>query len=113
MYAVLQLPEPLLVNIFGTVHLGLTNFTPDVASLCLDFVAGFAVNMIQSQGEAPPVVHQLMQPFLRLILEMTLLQPLDSDLTSMAGSAVFPLMCCYPVSDCNILSTVILRKCFL
>lgn len=91
-----ELPEPLLVNIFGTVHLGLTDFTPDVASSCLDFVSGFALNIIQSQGQTPPVVHQLMQPFLRLILEMTLLQPLDSDLTTMAGSAVFPLMCCYP-----------------
>ena len=109
--SLLQLPASLLVSIFGTIRLGVTDFTPDVANACLDFVAGFATSISQSQGQAPPIVHQLVQPFLKLILEMTLLQPLDPEITTMAGSALFPLMCCYPVSThCQISSADELRN---
>ncbi|XP_003746722.1 exportin-4 [Galendromus occidentalis] len=91
-----ELPASLLVSIFGTIRLGVTDFTPDVANASLDFVAGFATNICQSRGQVPAIVHQLVQPFLKLILEMSLFQPLDPEITTMAGSALFPLMCCYP-----------------
>ncbi|KAM7308857.1 exportin-4 [Ixodes scapularis] len=91
---VCQLPEGLLQALLSSIRLGLTSFSAEVCGLCLDLVAVLAMEVHRQQLQATPMGHAL-QPFLRLLLEMVLLQPLDSELTLVAGGALFALLCCY------------------
>lgn len=91
---VCQLSEGLLQALLSSVRLGLTSYSADVCGLCLDFISVLAME-VHRQGLQASALGQALQPFLRLLLEMVLLQPLDSELTFVAGGALFTLLCCF------------------
>ncbi|KAK8756805.1 hypothetical protein V5799_000489 [Amblyomma americanum] len=91
---VCQLPEGLLQALLGSVRVGLTSYSADVSGLCLDVVSVLALEVHRRGLQASPAGRAL-EPFLQLLLEMVLLQPLDAELTLVAGSALFALLCCF------------------
>uniref|UniRef100_A0A1E1XB33 Exportin-4 n=1 Tax=Amblyomma aureolatum TaxID=187763 RepID=A0A1E1XB33_9ACAR len=91
---VCQLPEGLLQALLGSVRVGLTSYSADVSGLCLDVVSVLALEVHRRGFQASPAGRAL-EPFLQLLLEMVLLQPLDAELTLVAGSALFALLCCF------------------
>ncbi|XP_013778949.1 exportin-4-like [Limulus polyphemus] len=91
---VCQLPETLFKNLISSVELGLSSFTPEVATLCLDFITVLGIHIRRAGPEATTVSEEL-KPFLKIVLDMVLFQPLDSDLSQTAGTALFTLVCCF------------------
>lgn len=89
-----QLPDNLFQSLMSSIQLGLTQFTAEVSSICLDFlsVLGTYVHKSQLFGSQ---AHCALEPFLKVVLEMVLLQPLDVELTQTAGNALFTLVCCF------------------
>ncbi|XP_050026376.1 exportin-4-like isoform X1 [Dermacentor andersoni] len=94
---VCQMPEELLQALLGSIRVGLTSYSPDVSGLCLDVVSVLALE-IHRQGLQTGPAGRAIEPFLQLLLEMVLLQPVDAELTLLAGSALFALLCCFQES---------------
>ncbi|XP_077539150.1 exportin-4-like isoform X2 [Haemaphysalis longicornis] len=94
---VCQLPEGLLQALLGSIRVGLTSYSSDVSGLCLDVVSVLALEVHRRELQAAPM-GQALEPFLRLLLEMVLLQPLDAELTLVTGGALFALLCCFQES---------------
>lgn len=94
---VCQMPEGLLQALLGSIRVGLTSYSSDVSGLCLDVVSVLALE-IHRQGLQTGPAGRAIEPFLQLLLEMVLLQPLDAELTLVAGSALFALLCCFQES---------------
>lgn len=72
------------------------SYSSDVSGLCLDVVSVLALEVHRRELQAAPM-GQALEPFLRLLLEMVLLQPLDAELTLVTGGALFALLCCFQV----------------
>lgn len=94
---VCQMPEGLLQALLGSIRVGLTSYSPEVSGLCLDVVSVLALE-VHRQGLQNSPAGRAIEPFLQLLLEMVLLQPLDAELTLVAGSALFALLCCFQES---------------
>uniref|UniRef100_A0A224Z5B7 Exportin-4 n=1 Tax=Rhipicephalus zambeziensis TaxID=60191 RepID=A0A224Z5B7_9ACAR len=94
---VCQMPEGLLQALLGSIRVGLTSYSPEVSGLCLDVVSVLALE-VHRQGLQTRPAGRAIEPFLQLLLEMVLLQPLDAELTLVAGSALFALLCCFQES---------------
>ncbi|KAL1435977.1 hypothetical protein MTO96_010738 [Rhipicephalus appendiculatus] len=77
---VCQMPEGLLQALLGSIRVGLTSYSPEVSGLCLDVVSVLALE-VHRQGLQTRPAGRAIEPFLQLLLEMVLLQPLDAELT--------------------------------
>ncbi|XP_064473290.1 exportin-4-like [Ornithodoros turicata] len=89
-----QLPENLFQNLMSSIQIGLTQFTAEVSSICLDFLSVLGIHVYKAKLFGSQAHHAL-EPFLKMVLEMVLLQPLDAELTQTAGNALFTLICCF------------------
>ncbi|XP_037281790.2 exportin-4 isoform X2 [Rhipicephalus microplus] len=91
---VCRMPEDLLQALLGSIRVGLTSYSSEVSGLCLEVVSVLALEVRRLGLETTPAGRAI-EPFLQLLLEMVLLQPLEAELTLAAGSALFALLCCF------------------
>lgn len=83
-----------LQKILNSVHVGLTNFSGEVQSLCLDFLQVMA-NTVYMDQNPTSYMYSALCPFLKYILEMILGQQVGSENNVECGKALFSLMCVY------------------
>lgn len=93
-FQVCTLPPDFLSKILNSVQIGLTNFSAEIQSLCLDFVQVMG-NTVYLDQNPTSFMFGALQPFLKFILEMVLGQQVDSENNVECGKALFSLMCVY------------------
>jgi hypothetical protein len=86
-------PE-LLKRMLGTVQLGLTSFTPDIQSLCFDYIQAFA-KTVYYERDPTALIYTSLAPFLKITLDMIFTQQVDSENKTECYNALFGLICCY------------------
>lgn len=79
----------------ASVELGLTSFTSDVELKCLEFIEALAAVVLAHQNPESQVA-QLLQSFLKLMLDMTIGQKIDWNNTTDWYKAMFCVVCCFP-----------------
>ncbi|GFY41887.1 exportin-4 [Trichonephila inaurata madagascariensis] len=89
-----QIPTDLLKSLLSSIEFGLTSYTSDVSALCLDFLSILALHIHRTNLQGSPI-HAALEPFLKLVFDMLLHQPLDADLTQSASGTLYALVCCY------------------
>ncbi|XP_035793420.1 exportin-4-like [Anopheles albimanus] len=94
-YVVPQLPPDFLKQLVASVELGLTSFTSDVELKCLEFIEALAAVVLAHQNPESQVA-QLLQSFLKLMLDMTIGQKIDWNNTTDWYKAMFCVVCCFP-----------------
>lgn len=88
------LPPDLFKMLLMSVQLGLNSFTAEVTNLSLDFLSVLGEHVKRHNMEGQPVFLAL-EPFLKLVFDMVVLESLDSALTLTATSTLFTLICCF------------------
>lgn len=83
-----------LQKILNSVQIGLTNFSAEIQSLCLDFLQVMA-NTVYMDQNPTSYMYGALCPFLKYILEMVLGQQVGSENNVECGKALFSLMCVY------------------
>ncbi|XP_018330487.1 exportin-4-like [Agrilus planipennis] len=92
---VCTLPEPMLTALLNSVRLGITSgFGNDIVQHCLDFIQALAGHVFDNQ-DTRKVAYSLLEPFLKLLLDLTLTHELSSDVMVFASTAIYSLICCY------------------
>ncbi|XP_055939615.1 exportin-4-like [Argiope bruennichi] len=89
-----QIPADLMKSLLSSIEFGLTSYTSDVSALCLDFLSILALHIHRANLQGSPI-HAALEPFLKLVFDMLLHQPLDADLTQAASGTLYALVCCY------------------
>ncbi|KAG8194645.1 hypothetical protein JTE90_003118 [Oedothorax gibbosus] len=89
-----HIPNDLLKSLLSSIEFGLTSYTSDVSGTCFDFISFLALHIHQEKLQGTPV-HAAMEPFLKLIFDMLLYQPLDADLIQSASGTLYTLVCCF------------------
>ena len=79
----------------GSIELGLTSFTTEIESKCLEFLDVFA-NAVYFNQDPQALIAQLLQPFLKIMLDMIFGQKIDFNNTMDWYRTVFAIICCYP-----------------
>lgn len=74
--------------------MGLTNFSGEIQSLCLDFLQVMA-NTVYLDQNPTSYMYSALCPFLKYIMEMILGQQVGSENNVECGKALFSLMCVY------------------
>ncbi|XP_054711675.1 exportin-4-like [Uloborus diversus] len=90
-----DIEENLFKSLFNSVRLGLTSFTPEITSLCLDYLSILGLYVINHMGTNQHPNFTALEPFIKILLEMLLFQPLDTDLTQAGSSTLYTLICCF------------------
>lgn len=88
------LQSEFLQKILNSVQIGLTNFSAEIQSLCLDFVQVMA-NTVYLDQNPTSYMFGALAPFLKYIMEMVLGQQVGSENNVECGKALFSLMCVY------------------
>ncbi|GIX93060.1 exportin-4 [Caerostris extrusa] len=91
-----QIPNDLLKSLLSSIEFGLTSYTSDVSALCLDFLSILALHIHRNNLQAT-FIYTALEPFLKLVFDMLLHQPLDADLTQSASGTLYALVCCYQI----------------
>ncbi|XP_058055043.1 exportin-4-like [Anopheles bellator] len=94
-YVVPTLHPDFLKQMVSSVELGLTSFTSDVELKCLEFIEAFAQVVLCHQNSESQVA-QLLQSFLKLMLDMTIGRKIDCNNTTDWYKAMFSVVCCFP-----------------
>ncbi|XP_055625763.1 exportin-4-like isoform X3 [Toxorhynchites rutilus septentrionalis] len=90
-----SLHPDLLKQLLGSVELGLSSFTAEVESKCLEFLEVYANAVYFNQDPQAPMA-QLLIPFLKLMLDMIFGQKIDYNNTMDWYRTVFVVICCFP-----------------
>ncbi|XP_055593707.1 exportin-4-like [Uranotaenia lowii] len=94
-YIIPTLHPDLLKQLLGSIELGLTSFSSEVESKCLEFLETYANSVYYNQDPQAPMA-QLLLPFLKLMLDMIFGQKIDFNNTMDWYRAVFVIICCFP-----------------
>lgn len=82
-------------NLVASLELGLTSVGVDtVYSLSCDFIQVLCCYIIRSKKTDVPM-YEALRPFLKLILDLTLSQRINSELMPTTGSTLYLLICCF------------------
>uniref|UniRef100_A0A182WDZ0 Exportin-4 n=1 Tax=Anopheles minimus TaxID=112268 RepID=A0A182WDZ0_9DIPT len=84
-----------LKQLVASVELGLTSFTSEVELKCVEFIEAFA-QVVRLHNNNESLVSQLLQSFLKLMLDMTIGQKIDWNNTSDWYKAMYTVICCFP-----------------
>ncbi|KAL1394790.1 hypothetical protein pipiens_011705 [Culex pipiens pipiens] len=90
-----SLHPDLLKQLLGSIELGLSSFTADIESKCLEFLEIYANGVYFHQDPSAPMA-QLLRPFLKLMLDMIFGQKIDLNNTMDWYRTVFVVICCFP-----------------
>ncbi|XP_058826827.1 exportin-4-like [Topomyia yanbarensis] len=90
-----NLHPDLLKQLLGSIELGLSSFTSEIESKCLEFLEMYANNVYFNQDPQAPMA-QLLRPFLKLSLDMILGQKIDLNNTMDWYRMLFVVICCFP-----------------
>uniref|UniRef100_A0A182XJT6 Exportin-4 n=1 Tax=Anopheles quadriannulatus TaxID=34691 RepID=A0A182XJT6_ANOQN len=94
-YVVPALHPDFLKQLVASVELGLTSFTSEVELKCVEFIEAFA-QVVRLHQNPDALVTQLLQSFLKLMLDMTIGQKIDWNNTSDWYKAMYTVICCFP-----------------
>ncbi|KFB50065.1 exportin [Anopheles sinensis] len=94
-YVVPALHPDFLKQLAASVELGLTSFTSEVEQKCVEFIEVFA-QAVRCHQNPESLVSQLLQSFLKLMLDMTLGQKIDWSNTNDWYKAMYTVICCFP-----------------
>lgn len=89
-----NLPADMLRTLLHTIELGLVNFGSDIVQACLDFVQGMASYIFRHKLLDSPFA-ELLRPFLKLLMDLTLSHQINSDSISSASTCIYTLICCF------------------
>lgn len=103
---VCSLQPEFLQKILNSVQIGLTNFSAEIQSLCLDFLQVMA-NTVYLDQNPNSYMYSALCPFLKHVLEMVLGQQVGSENNVECGKALFALMCVYKEQYVNAVQSLI------
>lgn len=105
-FQVCTLQTDFLQKILNSVHVGLTNFSAEIQSLCLDFLQVMAHTVYLDQNPTS-YMYNALRPFLKYILEMILGQQVGSENNVECGKALFSLICVYKEDYITVVQSLI------
>lgn len=105
-HTICTLQPDFLQYIFQSIQLGLTNFSPEVQSLCLDFLQIMA-NTVYTDQNPESFMYNALGPFLKVLLEIILGQQLVTENKVECSKALFGLICVYKEQYVPIMKEVI------
>ncbi|XP_071955681.1 exportin-4-like [Antedon mediterranea] len=88
------LSQDLFHNFMASLELGLTNFGADVAKLCFDGIASLCVHCHSLEDRNNPLWSAL-QGILKVMFNLLVLEPFETDLINPAAEALYGLICCH------------------
>uniref|UniRef100_A0A182N2V3 Exportin-4 n=1 Tax=Anopheles dirus TaxID=7168 RepID=A0A182N2V3_9DIPT len=94
-YVVPALHPDFLKQLVASVELGLSSFTAEVELKCVEFIEAFA-QVVRLHQNPDALVTQLLQSFLKVMLDMTIGQKIDWNNTSDWYKAMYTVICCFP-----------------
>lgn len=87
--------QPELLNaMFRSIELGLRSFGLEIQSTCFEFLQIMATTVHYDRNPQSYMYGALM-PFLRMVLEMIIMQEVGSDNKNECSTALFTMICCY------------------
>ncbi|XP_045460234.1 exportin-4-like isoform X2 [Harmonia axyridis] len=89
------LSNGVMMSILGTIEVGLSQFGPEITQSCLDFITRVCGYMFKHKLSHERI-YEVLRPSVRMLLNMTLSNQINSDLLSSVGECMYLLMCCYP-----------------
>lgn len=105
-YKVCVLQPELLNNMLRSVELGLRSFGLEIQSTCFDFLQIMATTVYYDRNQNSYMYNALM-PFLRMVLEMIIMQEVGSDNKNECSTALFTLICCYKDQYVQIVQSIL------
>ncbi|XP_071818411.1 exportin-4-like isoform X2 [Apostichopus japonicus] len=89
-----DLPEALFRSLLGSIELGVTDFSVDIAKMCLESVTSLATFCIKTRDKASQALLAAMEHFLKVVVDVMFLESFDLDLSSVASEALYVLIAC-------------------
>ncbi|KAJ8255818.1 hypothetical protein COCON_G00196820 [Conger conger] len=87
-----QLPEELFKSLMFSLELGMTSMSSEVSQLCLEALTPLAEQCAKSQETDTPLFIAT-RHFLKLVFDMLVLQKHNTEMTVVAGEALYTLVC--------------------
>ncbi|KAG7467247.1 hypothetical protein MATL_G00151340 [Megalops atlanticus] len=101
-----QLPEELFKSLMFSLELGMTSISPEVSQLCLEALTPLAEQCAKTQETDTPLFIAT-RHFLKLVFDMLVLQKHYTEMTVVAGEALYTLVCLHQVEYSELVESLL------
>ncbi|XP_035250493.1 exportin-4 [Anguilla anguilla] len=101
-----QLPEELFKSLMFSLELGMTSMSSEVSQLCLEALTPLAEQCAKTQEKDTPLFLAT-RHFLKLVFDMLVLQKHNTEMTVVAGEALYTLVCLHQVEYSELVETLL------
>ncbi|KAJ8253441.1 hypothetical protein GJAV_G00213000 [Gymnothorax javanicus] len=101
-----QLPEELFKSLMFSLELGMTSMSSEVSQLCLEALTPLAEQCAKTQETDTPLFIAT-RHFLKLVFDMLVLQKHNTEMTVVAGEALYTLVCLHQVEYSELVETLL------
>uniref|UniRef100_A0A2K5BW38 Exportin-4 n=1 Tax=Aotus nancymaae TaxID=37293 RepID=A0A2K5BW38_AOTNA len=101
-----QLPEDLFKSLMYSLKLGMTSMSSEVCQPCLEALTPLAELCAKAQETDSPLFLATRR-FLKLVVDMLVLQKHNTELTTVAGEAFYTLMCLHQAEYSELVETLL------
>ncbi|KAM8857681.1 exportin-4 isoform 1-T1 [Synchiropus picturatus] len=100
------LPEELFKSLMFSLELGITSMSSEVCQLCLEALSPLAEQCAKNQEKDTPLFVATSH-FLKLVFDMLVLQKHNTELTVVAGEALYTLVCLHQAEYSELVETLL------
>ncbi|KAJ8372294.1 hypothetical protein AAFF_G00290800 [Aldrovandia affinis] len=101
-----QLPEELFKSLMFSLELGMTSMSSEVSQLCLEALMPLAEQCSKTQEKDTPLFIAT-RHFLKLVFDMLVLQKHNTEMTVIAGEALYTLVCLHQVEYSELVESLL------
>ncbi|KAI1899743.1 hypothetical protein AGOR_G00064900 [Albula goreensis] len=101
-----QLPEELFKSLMFSLELGMTSMSSEVSQLCLEALTPLAEQCAKTQETDTPLFIAT-RHFLKLVFDMLVLQKHNTEMTVVAGEALYTLVCLHQVEYSELVESLL------
>ncbi|KAJ8409910.1 hypothetical protein AAFF_G00209510 [Aldrovandia affinis] len=101
-----QLPEELFKSLMFSLELGMTSMSSEVSQLCLEALTPLAEQCAKTQEKDTPLFIAT-RHFLKLVFDMLVLQKHNTEMTVVAGEALYTLVCLHQVEYSELVESLL------
>ncbi|KAJ8027477.1 Exportin-4 [Holothuria leucospilota] len=102
-----NLAEDLFKNLLGSLEIGITDFSVEIAKMCLESITSLATFCIQHQAKASQALLAAMEHFLKVTVNLMFLESFDLDLSTVASETLYVLIACHKDKYSIIVNTIL------